>query len=55
MDFETTAPEQNKMFVVSYTLMFAFYPKLSFNRVVMRRSFGHSLIELGTADYLTED
>ena len=36
IDFETTAenfltPEQNKMFVVSYTLIFAFHPKLNLN------------------------
>ena len=62
MNFETTAPseifltqEQKKMFVVSYTLIFAFHPKLNLNRVIMQRSFGHSLLKLATIDYLTED
>ena len=54
MDFETTAPaenfltlEQNKIFVVSYTL--------NLNRVLTQRSFGHSLLNLATVDYLTKD
>ena len=62
MDFETTAPaenfltpEQNKMFVVSYTLIFAFHPKLNLNRVIVQRRFGHSLLKVATVDYLTED
>ena len=62
MDFETTAPaenflnpEQNTMFVVSYTLIFAFHPKLNLNRVVVQRSFGHPLLKLATIDYLTKD
>ena len=62
MDFETTAPadsfltpEQNKMFVVSYPFMSAFRPKLNLNRVIIQRSFGHSLLKLATAEYLTED
>ena len=61
MDFEITAPaedfltpEQNKMFVVSYTLIFAFHAKLNLNRVVIQRSFGHSLLKLATLGYLTE-
>ena len=62
MDFETTpsvkhflTPQQNKMFVVSYTFIFAFHPKLNLNRVIVQRSFGHSLLKLATVDYLTED
>ena len=52
-NFLTT--EQNTMFVVSYTLIFAFYPKLDLNRVVLQRRFGHSLLKLARVDYLTED
>ena len=48
-------PEQNKMFGVSYTLIFAFYLKLDLNRVSVQRSFRHSLLELAMVDYLTED
>ena len=62
MDFEIAAsaknfltPEQNKMFVFSYTLIFAFHPKLNLNRVIVQRSFGHSLLKLATVDYLTKD
>ena len=62
MDFETTAPvenfltpEQNKMFVVSYELIFTFHSKLKLSRVFVQRSFGHSLLKLATIDYLNED
>ena len=62
VDFGTTAsaenflnPEQNKMFVVSYTLIFAFHPKLNLNRVIVQRCFDHSLLKLTMVDYLTED
>ena len=43
------------MFVISYTLIFAFHPKLSLNRVVVQRSFGHPLLKLATIEYLTKD
>ena len=62
VDFGTTAsaedfltPEQNKMFVASYTLIFAFHPKLNLNRVIVQRYFDHSLLKLTMVDYLTED
>ena len=60
IDFETTAPtdscfdpEQKKMFVVSYVIILAFHPKLKMDRVIIQRSFGHSLEQLTTIDYLT--
>ena len=60
IDFETTAPtdscfdpEQKKMFVVSYVIILAFHPKLKMDRVIIQRSFGHSLEQLATIDYLT--
>ena len=62
MDFERTTPagnflnpEQNQMFVLSYTLIFAFHPKLNLNHVIVQRIFGHSLLKLATVDYLTDD
>ena len=62
MDFETTAtadnylnPEPRNMFVTSYTLIFAFHPKLNLKRVVEQRSFGHPLSKLATIDCLTSD
>ena len=42
------------MFVVSYTLIFAFHPTLNLNRVIVQRSFGHSLLKLRMVDYPTE-
>ena len=60
MDFETTAsngncfnPEQKKMFVVSYVIVFVFHPKLNLDCVIAQRNFGHSLKNLTTIDYLT--
>ena len=62
MDFETNAPaenflrpEQNTKFVVSYTLIFAFHPKLDLNRILVQISFGYPLLKLATVDYLTKD
>ena len=62
MDFETTAPaenfltpERNKMVVVSFMVISAFHPKLNLNRVIIQRRFAHSLLNLATVGYLTED
>ena len=66
MDFETTAPmenfltpEQNKMFVISYALIFAFQSKLNLNCIIVLTihysSFGHLLLKSATVDYLTKD
>ena len=43
------------MFVVSYVIIVAFHPKLKMDRVIIQRSFGHSLEKLTTIDYLTND
>ena len=43
-------PEQNKRFIVSYTLIFAFNPKLNINCVIVQKSFGHFLLKLATVD-----
>ena len=62
IDFETTAPtddcldpETKKMNAVSYVIIFAFHPKLKMKRVIIERSFGHSLKKLTTIDYLTNE
>ena len=62
IDFETTAPtdccldpESNKMNVVSYVIIIAFHPKLKLPRVIIERSFGHSLEKLCQIDYLTSE
>ena len=62
IDFETTSPtdccldpESNKMNVVSYVIILAFHPKLQLPRIVIERSFGHSLEKLCQIDYLTSE
>ena len=62
IDFETTAStgncfnlEQKSMFLVSYVIIVAFHPKLKMERVIIQRSFGHSLEKLKTIDYLTNE
>ena len=44
-----------KMFGVLYVKIFAFYPDLNFERVIIECSFGHSIEKLLTLDYLTRD
>ena len=62
IDFETTAPtdccldpESNKMNVVSYVIILAFHPNLQLPRIIIERSFGHSLEKLCQIDYLTSE
>ena len=59
-DFETTTstfnfldPGQQKMFVVWYVMIVAFHPKLNLDRIIIQRSFAHSLEQLTTLDYFT--
>ena len=61
-DFETIAPadncfdpEQTKMFVVSYALIVCFHPKLNIPKIILERSYKHSINELASIDYLTID
>ena len=49
-DFETTAPtdncfepEQKEVFVVSYVMTVAFHPDFKLNRIIVQRSFVHSI------------
>ena len=62
IDFETTAPtddhldpETRKMNAVSYVIIFAFHPELKMKRIIIERSFGHSIQKLTTIDYLTAE
>ena len=62
IDFEMTAPtddcldpESKKMNAVSCVIIFAFHPELDLKRVIIERSFGHSLEKLTTIDYLTTE
>ena len=61
-DFEKIAPadncldpEQKKMFVVSYMMIVAFYPTLKLERVIIYRSFAHTLDQLSNINYLTRE
>ena len=61
-DFETTAPtnncldpEQKNFFVVSYVMIVAFHPELKLDRIIIYRSFVHSIEQLTTLDYFSRE
>ena len=61
-NFETIAtsddyqdPENRKMFAVSHAIVFAWHPDLKLERVIIERSFGHSLDELTDLKYLSAE
>ena len=61
-DFETAAPtddylnpENKQIFAVSYSLIFAWHPKLSLPRQTVVRGYNHSLDELSDVTYLTSE
>ena len=43
------------MFVASYALIVAFHPALNLDRIIIERSYLHSLEELTTIIYLNDD
>ena len=43
------------MNAVSYVIIFAFHPDLDMKRIIIERSFGHSIEKLITIDYLTAE
>ena len=58
-DFETTTGsgkgnylDSEEMYPISYCLIFAFHPKLDIERIVVVRSFQHTLEELSDISYL---
>ena len=62
IDFETTPPideclnpKIRKMFAVSCVIIFAFYPDLDIDRVIIECSFGHSRKNLTSLNYLTRE
>ena len=62
IDFETTAPtdqsldpKNRKMIAVSYVTIFTFHPDLHIDRVIIERSFGHSLERLADLSYLIRE
>ena len=61
-DFETTAPtdnffnpKQKKMFFMSHVLIVAFHLHLNLRKIIVQRSYRHSLEQLIMIDYLTND
>ena len=61
-DFETTTPndncldpEQKKMFVVSYVMVVVSNPELNLDRIIIQRSFAHSIEQLTSLDYFTQE
>ena len=61
-DFETTAPtvdylnpENKAMFAVSYSLIFAWHPKLCLPKQMVVRGFNHTLDEVSNMSYLTSE
>ena len=48
-------PEQRKMFVVSSVLIVAFRPTLNIKRIIIRRSYAHSLEQLTSLNYFSDD
>ena len=61
-DFETAAPtdncfdpEQKTMFVVSYVMIVAFHPDLKIDRIIIQRSYAHTIEQLTSLDYFSQD
>ena len=40
---------------MSYVLIAAFHPHLKLRKIIVQRSYGHTLQQLTTLDYLTHD
>ena len=43
------------MFVVSYVMIFAFHPQLKLNRIIIQRSYAHSIEQLTSLNYFTQE
>ena len=60
-DFETTAPTDNcfdpepKKKAMSYVLIVTFHSHLNHRKIIVQRSYGHSLEQLTRINYLTND
>ena len=48
-------PEQKKMFVVFHVMIVAFHPSLKLDRIIIYRSFAHSIEQLSNLDYLSRE
>ena len=47
--------QQHQQFVVPYVLIVAFHPALSVNRIIIQRSYAHSLEQSTSLNYFSED
>ena len=60
-DFETTAPTDNcfdpepKKNAMSYVLIVTFHSHLNHRKIIVQKSYGHSLEQLTRINYLTND
>ena len=43
------------MFVVSYVMIFAFHPSLKLDRIIIYRSFAHTIEQFSNLDYLPRE
>ena len=43
------------MFVVSYVMAVGFHPELKLNRIIIQRSYAHSLQQLTSLNYFTQE
>ena len=43
------------MFVASYVMIVAFHPELKLDRIIIQRSFAHSIEQLTSLDYFTQE
>ena len=43
------------MFVVSYVMIFAFNPELNLERIIIQRSFAHSIDQLTSLNYFNRE
>ena len=46
---------RKKMFVASYAMIFAFHPQLKLNRIIIQRSYAHSIEQLTSLNYFTQE
>ena len=53
--FHCLDPEQKKMFLVSYVMIVAFNPELNLDRIIIQRSFAHSIEQLTKLNYFTQE
>lgn len=47
--------QNKKMLVMFYVLIVAFHPELNLRKIFIQKSYGHSLQQLTTIDYLTNN